>query len=1145
MIIPEKCFPFFTNELHRHQQYQILSEKVQNWDVTKISQENKRSNLLSLFQYRMFSDPGLYQHVLEEIQNDETVLQSTIRYMKYLWYSWTVDPGSFCQESLEINKELEKRFEGICKELCPVVDTQLSGYLYKYPMHSILDSTFILEIRNLLKNENKDTWELVFLQLTRNRSSYSNFGNIAYFATKGKKDPKLWKKLELEWLTYFCNQINYEKNIYPKYSDYVDNEEVLASNEEFEQNDRIFLSFNSNREPEAKIFFSNTDYCQDLRKRFAKEFNIDYKPYWKFNPPKLEDYPSSEGCNYEEFLESFKEESRPYTIFQKFTTDCITIAAEFWFLSKTESEMCSLLNQEWKFLIKHMLTPFDNFPLSEISNFGISYLEYGCVDEAITILEYYLSRAKTPEEQYHGHMNLAECHRLLKHYNVAHYHYSQAKEIVAPFLKTKNWNGLNKEFQSPEAYGRLAEIHIREMNYFLKKGKFQINPKKFLKKSSIKFSEKDALVNSILEIYIRLGLSNEGFKLEREWNHYSWNDHIKEYNRSKEDAENICRKQNELEKLEKLVKNNVEDDAKDSIWEERDKERKQYQDFTKICEKAFQNSLNLKYCKKLFDLQKFYPEDVTLNRQLKQNQDVVTISQLEQDFYLQCIYEYAVSLYKIGNYELCSNLVKEYLRFCKGIHYWDAESNITDEELNQDFEQLLNPKSVNKKIDSNIDPFTELMRIKNSPFKKFTEYRKSCENLGLWGISAYYGCSLIMSGKFDEGMQLFFDELTRLSKLDHDWELSVRFSHFIDIVIEKAIAFDSEIRNELFDTLENYVIEHFPGYQGVRLISETYLSNYWLQEAERWFKGKKHDRTIADLSLDDQGRMYQIKGRFYLKRGSMGAEKMLHKAEESPIMSQPGKEMMSLQLDLANLALLKKDFSEMKKCYLKIRDSGYEPDNPHFKEILENIENYLNRHLTLEKLSSPKLLEVVNYFEKAELESIQFYNLDDSISSQDKKLDCSLPLSHYAWGLDKYLYLVLWTKVRDYVFSKNIEKSAYSDLKYSDEKSLSSWYPPFERNYKGCSTESSPTLGNWMHLSKLLDMNAPNQVIQHMSDFLQKYDSKLLENIVEIAKILHPYRNDICHAKPVYMTSVKFQEERFKIVSLLNNLFDNMNNVKF
>lgn len=128
------------------------------------------------------------------------------------------------------------------------------------------------------------------------------------------------------------------------------------------------------------------------------------------------------------------------------------------------------------------------------------------------------------------------------------------------------------------------------------------------------------------------------------------------------------------------------------------------------------------------------------------------------------------------------------------------------------------------------------------------------------------------------------------------------------------------------------------------------------------------------------------------------------------------------------------------------------------------------------------------------------------------------------------------------MFSKNIERSVYFDLKKSEDISLSSWYPPFECDSSGKSKDNSPSLGNWMHLNNILNSNSPNQVILHMSDFFLKFDQKLLDNIVEISKILQPYRNDICHAKPVYMTSEEFQKERLKIVTLLNGLFDKIYN---
>lgn len=1145
MIIPEKFIPFFINELHRHQQYQVLTEKVQNWDAIKISQENIRSNLLSLFQYRMFSDPGFYQHVLEEIQNDETVFQNTTNYLKYLWYSWTVDPISYCHVIQENNQEFDGRLEEICcKELCPKSGAQLASYLYKYPMHSILNGSFIMELRNHLKNEDRGAWELIYLQLTRNRSPYSSIGNIAYLATKGKKDPKLWKKLVLEWLIYFSKEITFEKSLYPKLSDDVDNQEVLNSNEKFVETDRYFLSFNSNRESEAQVLFSNTDYCKDLRKKFAKEFHIDYKPYWQFNAPNLEDYLTPEEYKCEEFLLDVKEKSRPYVTFQKFTSDCISIAAEFWFLSKTEKEMCSLLNQEWKFSIEHMLDSFDNLPLSEISNRGLSYFNYGCVDEALTIFEYYLSHAKSPEEKFDGHFYLGECNRLLKQYDVAYSHYSHAKDLIAPFLGTMNWDGLNEKFKSPEAYGRLAEIHIREMNHILKKKDLQINPKKILKNHQISFNEKNELAEKIFEIYSRVGLGRKGHEKLNEWSLYSLNDHVDYLNLPKEEAEQFRKKQTDYVKMGKLVNTPIEDDYKESIWEDRDQWKKKYQDFIKICGESFQTSLNSKYCEKLSNLRKFYHEDITITRQLKLNSNVEIIYQYEQEFYLQFIYKYAVSLYKIGNYELCSNLTEEYLGLCKEIQYWNYKSQFTDEEVQNSFEYLINYDKNKKNIDSFADLHAEMIKLENSPYQEALKFLKYGDTLGLWGISAYAMCSLIMNGKMEEGMQVCSDELKRLSKIDHNWELSKRFSHFIDTIFENADSFDPDVRNTAIDGLENAVLEHFPDYHGINLISQTYLDHYWLIEAENWFKGKKLDRNIADLSLDDKGRIYKIKGRFYLKRGSMFAEKMFHKAEESPVMSQPGREMMFLQLDLANFALLKKDFSGMKECYMKILNSGYEPDNSDLKEKMDEIQNYLNRHLTLDKLSSNKLSDVVNYFEKAELESIQFYNLGDSKSSQEEKIDCSIPLSHYAWGLDKYLYLILWIKVRDYVSSKNIDYSEYNDLKYSKEVSLNSWYPPFGRNSYGKSKDNSPTLGNWMHLNIILNSNSPNQVIMHMSDFLQKLEQKLLDNIVEIAGILQPYRNDICHAKPVYMTSEKFQEERSKIVSSLNELFDQMSTIK-
>lgn len=1184
MTISENYIPFFITELHRLQQYEGFAEAVMNWKKEEIFEENKRYNLLSLFQYRMASDPGFYQHVLDEIQKDDANFNFSIRYLKYLWYSRTFDPISLSQDFSERNIELEKRLDEIFDTYSfPRNERGLEESHSRFAFHSSLDPTFIDIVRDDFKNGSQERKELIFLQLTRNRNPYSEFGNVAHFATKGKKDPKLWMELDLDWHSYFSEEITYQKYLYPNKLPTLDVDDVLISNEKYNITERTSINAATNIYSDAKLLFRNTDYCSKLRKNIADEFNIEYKPFWKFIPPEIKEFfipaedhsgeddisdeNSSEDSSREDefseddsskhdkinphFFVELRKESWTFLLFQKFTTDCIGIIAEFWFLRKTREEMCSILNQEWKFSIEQMLDSIDPYPLSYIQDQGTAFLNLGCVEEAIIIYERYLSRAQAPEELYLAHMNLAECHRALEQYDRAESHYLKAKEIVYPFRETNNWKGLDKDFSCPEAYDRQAEIHIREMKHLLKKKEFNINPKKFFRKSSMTVTEQNIMASHIYEIYFRLGLGYEGFKIKSEWDQHSLEDTIIEYNLSPVKAEKFRRESNSFNNLGKSVNRSFYDEKNEQIWEERDKKKIQYQDLIKIFEESFQLSQKTEYCAKLNSLQLFNREDITILRQAKMNCDAEGIFRSEVDFNLERLYQYAVSLFNMGNYSLCSNITKEYLDYDKDVcesYYWLSYSPITDQELIQAIGRIINSNSQNGTEKSG-----DKRRIINAKklYYGYYMYLEYAKKLGLWGISAYAGSALVLNGKFEEGIQVFSDELERQSLLKQKWEKEIRFSYFIDIIIENACKFEKDLRCKLFDKLEELIIAFIPDYNGVSLINTTYLHYYWLTEGENWFKGKKIELYIGNLSDEDKSRVYYTKGRFYLKRGSMGAQKMLDKAKEtSSLMSEPGEEMMRLQLAYADLALLKKDFSEMKECYKKIIESGYRPDNPYIKKNFEEIEKYLERHLTLDKLaSSHKLSEAVNFFEIADSASVKFYNVNEIFSSKsqmkekkekeekEEKMDCSLPLSHYAWGLDKYLYVTLWEKAREYVFSKNIDESQYNDLKHSQDKSMNSWYLPFEHDRNGKSKEHSPTLGNWMYLKNIIEGNQNNIVLMHMSDFFQKYDKKLLSNIVEISKLLQPYRNDICHAKPVYMTPIEFQEERIRIVNLLNNLF--------
>lgn len=1125
MNIPEEFFPYFCYEIHRYHHYLNLANMAPSWNQEELTEENRKANLLSMFQYRMYQDPGFQQHVLTEIANDEGVFTRTLRYIRYLWYSSTIDV-EYCMTGKQPHPSAIDAIRKRVLEIISAGSYGISTYLYRYAHHSILDSQYIMQLREQMQTEHVPNWSLVFFRLTGSRLPYTGWGDVLFFGTKGGKDPVLKKKIEHNWRDFFSEKIRFSPGQYFTLSKEDDADATLHANETVPKTGYV-ISLHSNREPEANLLFTATSYMLPLRKRFAEAFDIEVHPIWN--------YVVSDS------MEQKYEVARPYLCFQKFTTDCLSIAAEIWFSSKSEEEKVALLNKEWIFSLEPILNGCNELPLDLMEKLADNFLENGCVTEAHEIYSYLLDHTVSPERLFLLHLRIGDCSRIQNAYSEALSHYSRARDIVSPYQGTEDWYLVYNSFHSPDIFERLTQVYIREMNHQLGKKKLSVNAKKFMKVDNATFQEKSNLANEIWTVYSRCGLQKEAFEFGKQWDISSIDDQAKEYSWTKDERNRQQKESMDWYNLGNYAINTKEDDLLTQQWNDRDNRKKNLQSIISKLNNAFQPSYIAKHACELYHLPKFMNDPIppSILIHTPYSNDMPSMEQNarwgECAFDVESTFVYGCSLYKSGEYDSSLKILQEYGSKCSEYSLWDISSEVTIDEINTALDFILYKKKDYKKI--SLDEYQR----DSGAWTKSREYTEDSIKLGLWDISSYLGCCMIHCGDLEGGISVFRKELVRVSKIPQTWERSQRLRHFMDCVILLLSSMPTPILEKITDMLEDDVIKQYPGYYGMKLLSDVYCGYFWMPIADKWFKSKKHDRNLNNLPEDDKARLYQIKATFYLNCGKPdSALKILDRAKSAPYLKKPSNEQYHFWLTYSKIFMQKRDFAKVKECYLKIQNSGVADDDPYFMNRMKNIEDYFSMNLVLGKQFDDKCSEAKKYFEKAELESISFYLGEQNAEQEKREVDCSAPLIQYAWGLDKYLYTAIWEDVREYVFSyKYLDSSSFDDLKDSSKSGIRCWYSPFERNSINKSTERSPTLGNWYHLFNNLNCESDNPVFCTMVEYLKSetYGEELLEVVSESAGLLLKYRNDICHADPVLMTIPDYQKLREKIVSSLTRLF--------
>ncbi|EHQ34532.1 hypothetical protein Metlim_0392 [Methanoplanus limicola DSM 2279] len=352
MQVPHVVFQWSLYELHRIKKIQTIQENAEYLTDEDITDLNNQLGRMSCFLYKLASDAGTLQDVYHELKKGENqrFLDKALIYIKNLQNLTSTGYAEYyfpheCKNSALNNSKMSDSPE--------ISENSESSVISEFPEYSVIEALFkrhengysdlLFPARNIF-NDNLIKYLLeygnigneihpVLKYLSKYPTPWNNMEILGYFTYQEKGT-----ELKLSWQEYFVSKITipYFYNLNDNLPDFYSVPNATSLDPKSDLNEfkpRKYL-------PHHKIIPFGQDYAplmKEIRDKFASEFSVLVpSDFW------YDFYGYSSGSDDEK-----------YTCLRyiKFTTDALTIAAEFWFSEKSYDEQVEYLNQEKRFEI--------------------------------------------------------------------------------------------------------------------------------------------------------------------------------------------------------------------------------------------------------------------------------------------------------------------------------------------------------------------------------------------------------------------------------------------------------------------------------------------------------------------------------------------------------------------------------------------------------------------------------------------------------------------------------------------------------------------------------------------------------------------------------------------------------------------------
>lgn len=758
--------------------------------------------------------------------------------------------------------------------------------------------------------------------------------------------------------------------------------------------------------------------------------------------------------------------------FNEFTTDFLSIAAELWFREKPESEQFAILNTEYQYVLDAFLK--DNLPANIYENTADAFYTQGYYREAGVIYQHLV---KIEDKQYKRKVKKYHYNMLLGECARLTLDYQNALDFYAE-AKKDAYSAVNSG-RWEYAYNQLGKPEFFELiaDIHVREMTHNLGKSSFSipvdKVEKLSGADKHQLI-SLIE-YITHAASRLGIY-------------------------NTKQIQESIEKIEKLAA------EKESADVNRDKRLNttpfiidtDYNPISDILPKIkrahdrYQNTCALSAAETIYNSPK-YIEKCCVWYGTSDTHTMYYQYKLSVLSHLM----YAKLLVESGDFVKAQEILNQYekMRISEGKEFLLSRfKECTDYERyrNQpDFEDELYASRIQPVVDDDSD----------------------------LGLTEYYlydaVCRICLKQMTADDFRLSLDKQGIFDTYDEIISYLITMGKIL-------VPLSSKTDAEVLPFLESLVLAVYPGFEGEYIMTGFYVEFYWSEYAVEWFS-----RMLSSENQQHMSAALKVKcADFYLKCGE--SQKALEALRTVELMCDSDVSEWEFWRKYARAYEQNRDYANVKKCYLKIQEIASETNKSDagYDEEIEKINEFLERNVSLSNKFISTHPEISEHFLKAEYASIPFYQQH----SASEKLNCVVPLIYYAWGYEAYLSASVWKYVRDFVRSCEIEAEQFNQLE-------SWWVKPFS-DIANEKAYFAPTLGNWANLSKDLECEAhENKVKAAMVSYLKEnYDENILADMILVAKILYPFRNDICHAKPVYLTQSRFLRKHKKIVTKINQI---------
>lgn len=434
MDISNELFTLNTYDIHRIQKAAALRHEILNLEneteQLKTANELYYNSLLQDCFINLFQiNPGFQQVVLTEIAKDSTILEKTQRYINKLYSDHNGDISSYYLSEGVVEKNPDEPVDIIISNL--IKDYAKASQNILYPAHSKINPEFAaFALEDASRNfETEITFLIPYLVqypeiyhnshllLQIDPSDSSSVTDKQFKQSKFREKNGRLKVLEKINFSHEFKVFNSTGNSFfgdirtaLNNSNKPDIPEICVGATEWTKED--------------ELLFGLTPILKDIRKKLAAEFKMNYCP---------ENFRMTQ----EEFAELTDKEKQDYVKFQKFTTDVLTIAAEFWFDKKDQDEKIDALNADYSFFPTE--DTLEEFSTCELDNYANRLINSGYYIIAECIYSYILNSAKTDIDKFWCHIALGHCARNCFAFPTAHDHYKSAQGIIEQYQSDSNW----------------------------------------------------------------------------------------------------------------------------------------------------------------------------------------------------------------------------------------------------------------------------------------------------------------------------------------------------------------------------------------------------------------------------------------------------------------------------------------------------------------------------------------------------------------------------------------------------------------------------------------------------------------------------------------------------------------------------------